>query len=147
MKHINVIFFILVSCLLSSILNQVFENKESASKTITFFLSLGIVYLVFTTFFKKKYPLKDASGKIIPGNVKLRKIKTNENYFDGLKASMLIPLIFFIGLGVYSMYKYFSYYKFNSLKGFIAIWFILLILFVVFGMSSYFSMFNKLKFI
>ena len=32
MKHINVIFFILVSCLLSSILNQVFKNKESASK-------------------------------------------------------------------------------------------------------------------
>ena len=57
MKHVNVIFFILVSCLLSSILNKLFDNKQSASKTITFFLSLGIVYLVFSTFFKKKYPL------------------------------------------------------------------------------------------
>ena len=146
MKYVNVIFYILVSCLLSSILNSVFNHKQSASKTITFFLALGIVYLIFSTFFKKKYPLKDAAGKIIPENVKLRRIKTNHDYFDGMKASMLLLLIFFIGLGIYSMFKYFRYHKFNSTRGFISVWIILMILFVVFGLNTYFSMFDKLKF-
>ena len=146
MKHVNVIFFILVSCLLSSILNKLFDNKQSASKTITFFLSLGIVYLVFSTFFKKKYPLKDAKGMVIKGNMKLRSIKTNQDYFDGLQSSMLLLLLLFVGIGIYSLYKYFEYNKFNSIRGFIAVWFILLVLFLVFGLSSYYSLFDQIKF-
>ena len=146
MKYVVYIFMILVSCLLSSIVINYFDYKQGASKFIVFLLSITFVYVVFNKFLKNKYPLKDKRGAIIKENQDPSNIKKNKNYFDGLKASMLIPLIIFICIGIYTIYKYFEYYKFNSIRGFIGIWFILFILFIVFSFTSYFSLFNQIKF-